>query len=289
MHTVTSGTAAWRHKKKGHCVNLAEQGPHEQRGEEQTAAEASRQGHHAGGQFDGKKGDQCRERVICGNVKGKSAVPRAHDLRSGGGQSGHEQGADDRPRPNRHMRRLKRFFRQACHAHCGNPESRGAGGETQERGIAGQAKGCDRRSCNLVRSSDEKMCRKDAHDGRCEDRTGAGDRIGAEDNFERIESAGQWRAERAAYRGSRACADQKAQIATTQAQFLPEERSEAGPHLCVACLQANRRSARIRNQRLRAHNKTIAQRHATAAQCVGLDGIDSAGNIAPYPPCLHQA
>ena len=132
------------------------------------------------------------------------------------GQSGHQYSTQNRPRPNGNMSRLQRLFGKPGRAHGENAKSGGTGGETEQQGIVGKGQRLGQRGRYLIRRAQNKVGCENADNRGGKDRAGAGNGIGAENNFKSIESAGQRRTERAADRPRRAGRDQKPQIAATQ-------------------------------------------------------------------------
>ena len=126
------------------------------------------------------------------------------------------------------------------------------------------------------RSSGELLGDQQAHDGGEGDRGEALNRIAADDELVRVESAGKRRAERAGNAAGGAATDQDAQIAAPQPESLPHERCDAARKLGVAGLQPDRCPHAARPHRLRRDDQAAAQRHAPAVQRVGFDRVDFA-------------
>ena len=105
----------------------------------------------------------------------------------------------------------------------------------------------------------------------------AGRRVAPDHQFERIEGAGERRAERAGDRGRSTTAHHDALIDAAQMKAAPQRGGNAAGKLRVTGFQPDRRADAARPHRLRRHDHAAAKRHPAAMQRVGLDRIDFAG------------
>ena len=122
-----------------------------------------------------------------------------------------------------------------------------------------------------------------------EDGNRVGERIGADDELESVKSAGQRRAERRRDRAARPAADQHAQILPAQARSHSQIRGDARPDLRIAGLEPDRGAAAVRDHGLRRHKQALAERHAPAAQGVGLDRINRRRRLSAREPEVDRA
>ena len=116
------------------------------------------------------------------------------------------------------------------------------------------------------------------------DRRQAGRRIAADHQFERIEGAGERRAERARDRGRRAAADHDALVGAAQVKATAERGGKAAGKLGISGFKADRRADAAGPDRLQRHDDAAAKRHPPAMQGIGLDRID----LARRPPAQQQ-
>ncbi len=126
--------------------------------------------------------------------------------------------------------------------------------------------------------------------GRGHHRGDVGDGIGADDDLEGVEGAGQRRAERRGDGGARPGADEGAQVAAAQVERLTGQGRRRAAHLGVARLQPHRGAEAVGDDGLQRHEQAVAQRHLAAAQGVGLDRVDrdGAAGARPEPGRQHQ-
>ena len=146
----------------------------------------------------------------------------------------------------------------------------------------------DRRRDDHVGSAEQPLGGQGRRQRGGEDRSGVGERIGADDQLRRVESAGQRRAERRRDRAAGAATDQQPQVLAAQPQRQAEARSDRAADLGVARFESDRGAGAIGNHRLRADDQAFADRHAAAAQGVGFDRIDRARQLPDASPMVDQ-
>ncbi len=121
-----------------------------------------------------------------------------------------------------------------------------------------------------------------------ENRAGVGERISADDQFRRIEGAGERRAKRRRDRPAGAATHQDAQVLAAQLQRQADARGDGGADLRIARFEPDRRAAAVGDHGLRGYERAFADRHAAAAQGVGFDRIDRRRPLLGASPALDQ-
>jgi hypothetical protein len=116
------------------------------------------------------------------------------------------------------------------------------------------------------------------------DRRQAGRRIASDHQFERIEGAGERRAERARDRSGRSAADHDALIGAAQVKSTAERSRKPARKLGISGFKADRRPDTAGPGGLQGHDDAAAKRHPPAMQRVGLDRVD----LARRPPAQQQ-
>lgn len=106
-----------------------------------------------------------------------------------------------------------------------------------------------------------------------------GDGVGADDQLEGVEGAGERRAEAGRDGPGRTAAHQGAQVAAPHLEGDAEPRGEAGGDLCVAGFEPHRGAGPVRDDVLECEVEAVAQGHPAAMQGVRLDRVDG-GTLA---------
>ena len=113
----------------------------------------------------------------------------------------------------------------------------------------------------------------DGDDGGDDDGGKTGEGVGADDQFEGIESARQWGIEGAGDGGGGAAADQQAHVRSADTEHVAEARCHGGADLGVARFQPHRSADAVGKQGLADKGKAGADIHAAAMQGVRLNGV----------------
>ncbi len=213
------------------------------------------------------------------------AMPRRHHLRRQQRQQTDPEAAERRAqrRPETGLRKPRLAQRHAAHDEDAeqrrqHPEQRGDG-EIAPDHVA------DRTDADAERQRLESVGDEIARHRGDADRRQAGRRIAPDYQFERIEGAGERRAERARDRCRRAAADHDALVGAAQVKSTAERRGKAARKLGISRFQADRRPDPAGPGGLQRHDDAAAKRHPPAMQRVGLDRID----LARRPPAQqHQ-
>ena len=164
-----------------------------------------------------------------------------------------------------------------------------AEGEARQDLHAGDVRGRDRlhvaeidQRLRLDQRPGDEVTAERRHDHRRQRR----DRIGADDQLEGIERAGQRCAESRRDGPGRAAPDQRPQVAPAHLEGDPQARGQAGGDLRVAGLQPHRGAAAVRDHVLGGEVDAVAQGHPAAVQGVRLDRVDGRA-LARSADVLH--
>ncbi len=171
-------------------------------------------------------------------------------------------------------------------SHDGDAEPRAKQREDEQRGhaVAPQREVRGKMTDEAFAGADRP---RDQHPrNRCgDDRRETEGRICADDEFERVEGAGQRSAEGRADGARRSRADEHPPVCPTQIEDAAETRGETRTQLRVAGLKPDRCPEPIRAQGLCPDDQAVDARHATTVQRVGLNRIDgpSPANVRDQP------
>ena len=222
-------------------------------------------------------------------VEPERAVAGPQHLRGVERHRADHQPADDRANETPADHGVERPFDQRRHPHRADADRRRDQAEPDQRAIVEERQRRDGGRGNVVRRADDRLGGERGGERRGEDGNRVGERIGADDELERVEGAGQRRAERRRDRASRPAPDQHPEILPAQARSHAQVRGEAGSDLRIARLETDRCAAAVRDHGLRRHEEALAQRHASAAQRVGLDRIDRRRRFPAGEPDVDRA
>ena len=183
----------------------------------------------------------------------------------------------------------ERPFDQRRHPHRADADRRRDEAEPDQRAIVDERQRSDGGRGNVVRRANDRLGGKRRCEGRGEDGNRVGERIGADDELESVERPGQGRPERRRDRASCPAPDQHTEVLPAQARSHSQVRGDAGPDLRVARLKSDGSAAAVRDHGLHRHEEALAERHAPAAQGVGLDRIDRRRRLPASEPDFDRA
>ena len=278
-----------RHGVDADRIELADERADEQRGEKQSAAEAGRQRNEARSEFQHNEDRQFRRRERPIEVEPERAVARPQHLRGVERHRADDQPADRGANETPRDRGAESPLDERRHAHRADADRRSDEAKHDQRAVMRKGQRGDDGRADFVRRADDGLGGERRGEGRGEYRNRVGERIGADDELERVKGAGQGRAERRRDRPSGAAADQHPEVLPAQARSHAQVRGDARADLRIAGLEPDRRAAAVRDQRLRSHEDAIAERHAAAAQRVGFDRIDRRRRLLAGEPGVDGA
>ncbi len=263
---------------------LAGQRAKEQRAEEQTAAEARAERDRRANRLQQHQHGDVGQGVRRADHDAQRAMSRRQHRRRDQRHQAEREAGERWPQPDRHVAVAERRLGQRDAAHHRDADQRAHHAECQQRDVVHRFDRAGHLHLQVERRGAERVDHGVGDDRGDRDRGKGGQRVGADDQLERVEGAGQGRVEGAADRPRRAAADQQAHVVAAQAEAAAEARGDGGADLGVAALQPDRGADAVRHHRLQHDDDAVVQRHAAAIQRIGLDRVDRAARAGSARP-----